>query len=176
MAVNGVSATRRRTDIIKLQELQAKMPRTLTILGVKGIPAQAVKLRIRIPTAHNNAYPRERQEASEVEIILPENYPFPPGPSVNFKTPIWNPNVYKSGKWCFGEWKITDNLALFVIRLMKVIALDPAITNPLSAANGEAAGWYVQSHRLHPELFPTVSLSGLMVEAPQPTIAWRSIK
>lgn len=176
MAVNGVSATRRRVDIIQLQALQGKMPRTLTILGVTGDPARSIKLRISIPTANNSAYPREKQETSEVEIVLPENYPFPPGPSVSFTTPIWNPNVYKSGKWCFGEWNVTENLSLFVIRLMKVIALDPIITNPESAANVEAANWFVQQYRLHPELFPTVALSGLMVEAPQPPMVWRTIK
>lgn len=176
MTINTVSATRRRADVEKLQELQTKMPRVLTILSITGDPARSIKLRINIPTAKNGSYPKERQETSDVEIVLPENYPFPPGPSVDFKTPIWNPNVYKSGKWCFGEWKITENLELFVVRLMKVIALDPTIINPRSAANAEAATWFVNHHRLRPELFPTVEISGLMIAAPQPSISWRSIK
>ncbi len=176
MAINEVSATRRRSDLAKLRELQARMPRALAILGVTGDPVRSIKLRINIPTAKSGAYPQDKQETSEVEIVLPENYPFPPGPFVTFSTPIWNPNVYASGKWCFGEWKVTENLELFVTRLMKVIALDPVIVNPRSAANGEAASWFVRQHSLHPELFPTVSLSGLIAEAPKPSIAWRSIK
>jgi ubiquitin-protein ligase len=152
------------------------MPRTLAILGVTGDPARSIKLRIAIPTARNGAYPQERQEISEVDIVLPENYPFPPGPFVTFTTPIWNPNVYPSGKWCFGEWKVTENLELFVMRLMKVIALDPSIVNPHSAANVEAAGWFVRHLSLHPERFPTVSLSELMMVAQKPSIVWRSIK
>lgn len=176
MNLEGVSGTRRRVDIIKLRELQARIPRTLTILRITGDPARSIALRISIPTACNKAYPREKQEESVVEIDLPETYPFPPGPSVNFKTPIWHPNVFQSGKWCFGEWKINENLELFVIRLMKAIALDPVITNPHSAANSAAASWFVLHQRLHPELFPTIALAGLNIEAPQPAIGWRSIR
>lgn len=176
MAINGVSALRRRADVAKLEELQARMPKTLEIIKINGDPAQSINLRIRIPTIKNNSYPREKQEINEVQIDLLENYPFPPGPSVNFRTPIWNPNVYKSGKWCFGDWRVTENLELFVIRLMKVIALDPTIINPRSAANSEAANWYVKHQNLHPEMFPTVALSFLTSEAAQPSIAWRSIK
>lgn len=174
--MSEASAIRRRTDLEKLRELQARMPQTLEILGVMGDPPRSVKLRIKLPTAKSAGYPQEKQDVNEVEIHLPENYPFPPGPFVSFTTPIWNPNVYPSGKWCFGEWKITENLGLFVIRLMKVIALDPTIINPHSAANGDAARWYLRLHGRHPELFPTVSISGLMVEAEKPKIAWRTIK
>ncbi len=176
MPISGVSATRRKADIAKLEELQARMPKTLQIIHITGDPARSINLRINIPTVKNSSYPREKQEVNEIQIDLPENYPFPPGPSVNFKTPIWNPNVYKSGKWCFGEWKITENLELFVVRLMKIIALDPTIINPRSAANGDAATWFVKNQTLHPNMFPTVALSYLMSEATRPSIAWRSIK
>jgi ubiquitin-protein ligase len=174
--LNGALAIRRTTDLAKLRELQARMPRALEILGVTGDPPRAIKLRIRIPTAKNESFPQEKQEVNEVEIVLPASYPLPPGPLVNFTTPIWNPNVYPSGKWCFGEWKITENLELFVTRLMKVIALDPTIINPRSAANGDAARWYVQLHDRRPDLFPTVSLAGLMAQAEKQKIAWRTIK
>lgn len=174
--MNETSALRRRTDLAKLRELQSKMPRALEILGVTGDPPRSIKLRIRIPTARNAKYPQEKQELNEVEIVLPENYPFLPGPSVNFTTPIWNPNVHPSGKWCYGDWIVTENLELFVARLMKVIALDPTIVNPASAANYEAARWYVVLKGRRPELFPTVSLSGLLAEAEKPKIVWRPIK
>lgn len=174
--MNEVSALRRRTDLAKLRELQSKLPRTLEILEVTGDPPRSIKLRIRIPTAINTKYPQEKQEVNEVEIVLPENYPFRPGPLVNFTTPIWNPNVYQSGRWCYGDWNTMENLELFVVRLMKVIALDPVIVNPDSAANFEAARWYERLKRLQLKLFPTVSLSGLMAEVEKPKITWRSIK
>lgn len=176
MAINPVSAIRRRADLAKLRELQVRMPQALSILGVSGDPPQSIKLRITIPTAKNVSYPQVRQEVSEVEILLPERYPFPPGPIVTFSTPIWNPNVYVGGRWCFGDWNVTENLELFVIRLMKVIALDPVIINPQSAANAEAAKWFVLQRGRNPELFPTVALSGLIGKVPGPSITWRSIK
>jgi len=174
--MNEASALRRRTDLAKLRELQSRMPRTLEILEVLGDPPRSIKLRIRIPTARNANYPQEKQNVNDVEITLPENYPFPPGPMVNFSTPIWNPNVYPSGKWCFGNWTIMENLELFVVRLMKVIAFDPTIVNPLSAANREAAGWYVRLKGLRTDLFPTVSLAGLTARVEKPKIVFRQIK
>jgi ubiquitin-protein ligase len=174
--MNEASAIRRKSDLDKLRDLQAKLPRALEIVRVTGTPPKLVRLRIRIPTAKNRRFPQDQQDTSEVEIAFSESYPLPPGPLVNFQTPIWNPNVYSSGRWCFGEWKITENLALFVTRLMKVIALDPEIINPRSPANADAANWYVQMRRQQPNLFPTVSLMSLMAEAVPPKIGWRTIK
>lgn len=173
--MNDTYAIRKSADLAKLKVLQGKMPKTLEIIGVKGNPPYSISCRIRIPTAKNTEYPRVRQDVSEVEIQLPERYPLQM-PFVFFKTPIWNPNVYTSGKWCFGDWKVTENLELFVTRLMKVIALDPTIICPDSPANGDAARWYVQLQNRQPELFPTVSVSALMAEAEAPKIAWRNIK
>ncbi len=173
--MNDAYAIRRRTDLEKLRGLQKRMPRTLEILSVTGDPPQSIKLRINIPTAKSAAYPQEKQNWSEVEIQFLQTYPFPPGPSVSFVTPIWNPNVYESRKWCYGRWTVTENLELFVLRLMKVIALDPTIINPQSPANVAARDWYVQTRRQRPQLFPTVTVSQLMVEAEKPKIAWRTI-
>jgi len=174
--MNKASALRRRTDLAKLHELQAKLPRVLEIIEVTGNPPRSFKLRIRIATAMNANYPQQKQEVNEVEIVLPESYPFPPGPEVRFTTPIWNPNVYPSKKWCFGNWNITETLEFFVERLMKVIALDPTIINEHSPANPEAANWYVLLKGRQPKLFPTVSLAGLMAQNKEPKIAWRPIK
>ena len=94
---------------------------------------------------------------------------------MSLKSPIWNPNVFPSGQWCYGDWKVTEFLDLFVTRLMRVLALDPAIINPRSPANSSAAHWYTQLMALQPELFPTVSVSGLMAEAEAPKIVWRNV-
>ena len=177
MSINEASAIRRREDVKKLLDLQAKMPHTLLIKEVSGEPAQSIKIEINIPTAKNANYPHEKQDISSVVIKLPEAYPFPPGPTVIFNTTIWNPNVYKNGQWCFGDWEITENLELFVTRLMKVVALDPTIINPRSPANIEAANWYVKLNSNQPRLFPTVVLSNMMVEPKPREITWgRKIK
>lgn len=176
MAINEASIIRRLADVTKVRELAKKMPRLLSIIDIDGNPARALSLRINIPTVKNSSYPQNKQDFSEVVIELPERYPFPPGPSVIFKTPVWNPNIYQSGKWCYGEWKVTENLELFVIRLMKVIALDPTIINPKSAANGEAARWYIKQLTVKPRLFPTVSLIEIMSEPLKPKISWNTVK
>ncbi len=176
MALNDVRATRRITDLSRLRELEATMPMALKILSVIGNPPQTIKLQIKIPTAKDQRFPTIKQNQSEVRIILPESYPLPPGPTVTFSTPIYNPNVYESGMWCFGDWSPTENLALFVKRLMKVIALDPEIVNIASPANRAAATWYEQQRAVNPAQFPTIVLSNLIAEGPKkPKITWRAI-
>lgn len=152
------------------------MPQILQISRVDGSPPRVVALRIRIPTAKNPNFPADHQDVSDVTIQLPDKYPFPPGPTVVFDTPIWNPNVYESGRWCYGDWKITENLELFVIRLMKVIALDPSIVYPQSPANSAAAAWYQQIIRQRPNLFPTLSVTDAAVAEARHTMTWRTIK
>lgn len=167
-------AIRKREDLAKLRALQAKLPRTLEILQVTGDPPQSIALHVRIPTAKNASFPRERQEITEATIALPANYPLG-APTVHISTPIWNPNVYSSGKWCYGSWTVTENLELFVVRLMKLIALDPTIINPSSPANSAASTWYVGLRNRHPDLVPTVMVTDLIREAEKPKIAWRNI-
>lgn len=174
--MNEALSIRRRTDLEKLRGIQAKAPGLLEILRVTGDPPQSVSIRFRIPTVKNRHFPQERQEISEVEILFSERHPLPPGPIARFKTPIWNPNVYPSGQWCYKDWVVTEYLDLFVLRLMRVIALDPQIINPQSAANGDAARWYVQMKERCPELFPTAPISIMMAESDKPKIAWRTIK
>jgi hypothetical protein len=128
-----------------------------------------------VPTARNSDYPRELQASSEVLIQLPERYPLDM-PFVTFKTPIWNPNVFSSGRWCFGEWKITENLELFVLRLIKAIALDPSIINLKSPANTEAADWYQRKLTAEPGVFPTIPVANLFAETPKKNLIWRELR
>ena len=120
-------------DLQKLHALAGRSRGILQIGQVKGSPVSSIVLRIRIPTARNENYPGVRQEISEAVIQIPPKYPLQK-PRVSFTTPIWNPNVYTSGQLCYGDWKITEFLDLFVIRLMKVLAYDPTIINPKSPA------------------------------------------
>jgi hypothetical protein len=174
--VNDAHAIRKRQDLAKLVSLQGRIPSILEIITVSGDPPHSILLRLRIPTARNKSYPLQKQEINEVEIQLPANYPFPPGPTVHFKTPILNPNVYTSGKWCFGNWTITENLELFVIRLMKVIALDPSIVYPKSAANAEAARWFLDLNKSQPNIFPSINVDSLVSQSEKQKIAWRNLK
>lgn len=165
---------RKREDLSKLQALQKRASALLEIKSVKGDPPREINIQIRIPTAKNRYYPSEKQDFSEVSIQLPEKYPFNM-PYVIFNTPIWNPNVYSSNKWCFGDWQVTENLELFVIRLMKVIALDPTIINPKSPANIDASNWYVSKLKSDPKIFPTVAVAGFANVIEKQKIKWKNI-
>jgi hypothetical protein len=65
----------------------------------------------------------------------------------------------------------TEGLDLLVVRVMRLLALDPAIVNLHSAANGLAAAWYRMALAQNPRAFPSVA-----IEAPRrekrPTVAW----
>lgn len=163
--------TRLNEDLVKIRTLAARIPSVLKIDSVSGNPPQMVQLTINIPTARDEYYPQTCQDSSRVEIQFPVSYPLPPGPTVVFKTPIFNPNVYPSGMYCYGSWKPTENMELFVIRLLKVIALDPDIVYPGSAANRPAAEWYLSMRRSRPHLFPTLTVTQLL-QAPKPKIIW----
>jgi ubiquitin-protein ligase len=175
MAISDVSAARRRADLAKLRELQARLPRAFEITKCVGDPVRSLELRVTIPTAKDDSFPRSKQAVSVVEVQLPESYPFPPGPHVQFKTEIWNPNVFTGGKWCYGEWQITENLELFVMRLLKVVALDPTIVNPASPANREAASWYRRMQST-PGMFPSVDLGSLGSAPTKPAMVWRTVR
>lgn len=56
----------------------------------------------------------------------------------------YHPNWFEGGSWCqiTGEARVSDTLAELVIRMAKTIQFVPAVTNPGSAANIEAANWW----------------------------------
>ena len=56
----------------------------------------------------------------------------------------YHPNWFEGGSWCqiTGDSRVSDTLAELVIRMAKTIQFVPAVTNPGSAANGEAAAWW----------------------------------
>jgi ubiquitin-protein ligase len=167
-------ASRRQADIAKLQALQAEFRGVLTIIRTAGNPASLVELEIKLKTALNSRYPDQAQDANVVQIQLPTRYPFEP-PHFTVTTPIWNPNIFPSGLICLGQqWIPTHNLALVVQRVMQILALDPAIINLASPANGEAANWFATANRRNPSLFPTVGLDSLRASARR-TIQWRTI-
>lgn len=176
MSVRSVSCERRRSDYAKLLALQARLPHVLTVSSAEGDAPHHIGLRIAIPTAVDESFPRRSQAVSHVRITLGENYPFPPGPDVAFTTPIFNPNVFASGKWCYGGWQISENLELFVMRLLRVIALDPQIVNTKSPANSDAARWYRRARERSQEMFPTVSLSAAAAAAQPAAMQWRNMR
>lgn len=174
--MNPASATRRRADVEKLRALADRIPGILAINSVTGNPATKIRLRLWVPTARDENFPRNVQRQTDAEIILPECYPLPPGPAVNFLTPVWHPNIYPSGRWCTGTWQITENLELFVIRMMKVLAFDRTIVNADSAANYQAAVWYRNLTKTNPRIFPTMDLGVAIAPPSKPALVWNTIR
>ena len=165
---------RRQADIAKLQELQTEFCGVVFVTRTAGTPVNLVELEIKLKTARSARFPDEAQASNAVQIQLPARYPFEP-PKVTVTTPIWNPNIFTSGLICLGQqWIPTHNLALLVQRVMQILALDPAIINLASPANGEAGKWYAAASRRNPALFPTVRLDSLRASA-KPTIQWRPL-
>lgn len=73
-----------------------------------------------------------------MEVELKRSYPFDP-PTVNFKTPIWHPNISSSGRVCVGilgkDWTPSINL-VGVIETIRNLLNFP---NPKDPLNREAA-------------------------------------
>jgi hypothetical protein len=173
--VTDAFTARKTSDVARLKQLRAKLPSALEILAISGEPPSSIKCRIRIPTARDDKFPATRQDATDVEIQLPDRYP-QNQPSVYITTPIWNPNVFTGGKWCYGNWSISEFLDLFVFRLMRVVALDPIIINTKSPANATANEWFIQLKKRQPHLFPTVDLASLEAPSASANIGWRNIR
>jgi len=91
---------RREEDLCKIKGMIHLYPGRVELLECNRI-ISSIKLRLNIPTARDTNYPEIVQESSEIQIELPQRYPFEE-PLAKVNTPIWNPNVFESGKICLG--------------------------------------------------------------------------
>jgi ubiquitin-conjugating enzyme E2 A len=77
----------------------------------------------------------------KLTLTFPENYPHAP-PQVRFVTPVFHPNVYKTGAICLDilqrNWTPANDVASVLISIQSLLT-DP---NPSSPANAEAARLY----------------------------------
>jgi ubiquitin-conjugating enzyme E2 T len=73
----------------------------------------------------------------ELNIYIPPKYPFEP-PQINFKTPIYHPNIDKAGRICLdllksrphGNWSPSINLKT-LISSIKYLMVNPNVNDPL---------------------------------------------
>ena len=167
-------ARRRDEDVRRLYALETRYHGMFDVLEVDGRPPRRVRLRLAIPTARSAVFPLDRQAVSELVVELPEAYPLQE-PRLTITTPVFNPNVYASGVVCHGmTWMPTEGLDLLVVRVMRLLALDPAIVNLSSAANGLAAAWYRLMIAQHPGAFPSVAIQAPR-RAERPAVAWGAV-
>lgn len=80
------------------------------------------------------------QETTKVLITLPDDPSSAPTARIVGGRIPFHPNIYESGNICLGSiWKNEPRLWKLVVNIGKVLAFDPAHTNPDSPANKDAA-------------------------------------
>lgn len=160
-------------DLRKIQELSEATGNRVHVVSKSGNPANKITIELDYPTAPSSSYPSEVQNKTKVSIELLSRYPFQE-PNAVIKTPVYHPNVYDSGKICFGtKWLPTQGLDLLVRRIIQIITFDPMILNAASPANRSALSWYEKAVRKHPHAFPTDKLQ--VREKPKKKIGWSNI-
>jgi ubiquitin-protein ligase len=169
----SISAERIKQDLRKIDELSKTLNGRISVKSTSGSPVSKIVLVIDYPTAPSKDYPKKIQQKTEVKIELLSRYPFQE-PSATITTPIYHPNVYSTGKICFGtKWLPTQGLDLLVKRIIQILTFDDTILNEGSPANGQALGWYRGAVRKHPDAFPTDKL--IIKENPKKNISWNNV-
>jgi hypothetical protein len=147
----------------------------LTLVGASGDPPQEVRIAFRCRTAGSKNYPAQAAERVQVRIQFPARYPFQE-PLAEIQTPIVHPNVFASGKICFGaKWIPMEGLDLLVKRIGQIITFDSELVNEASPANADALAWYRGVKARHPEAFPTDSITFLTARPKPTTATWRNL-
>jgi ubiquitin-protein ligase len=92
---------------------------------------------------------------TRLRLDLPAAYPFKAAPVIHaLGQPYpYHPNWFADGRWCYGKWAPQEGLGQHVIRMVRILQFDPAITNLNSPANGPATSWW--SQMLNRGLFPS---------------------
>lgn len=171
----SAGAERRREDLRRLEALCAISGGRLRLLSHRGDPPSEITIELRCKTAGSREYPSRHAERTEVRVQFPARYPFQE-PLAEIQTPIFHPNVFPSGKICFGtKWIPTEGLDLLVKRIGQIVTFDPALLNEHSPANRDAVDWYRATRSRHPGAFPTDSLPFLDVRPKQATTKWRDL-
>lgn len=166
--------TRINQDIKKIKALSETLGNRIEIIKLEGHPPKKIFLRLHYPTAPSKKYPNSVQETTEVKIELLSRYPFQE-PSATITTPIFHPNVYSSGKICFGtKWLPTEGLDLLVKRIIQIITFDDKLLNEASPANQEANKWYKKSIIENRAFFPTDKLISVK-ENKKVQMKWKNV-
>jgi ubiquitin-protein ligase len=144
---------RLQSDYAHLRSLAAGSGGTLVIEETKGSPPDRYILVYKCRTIERleNGRPVYRN-VNRVEIKLPAKYPAPfDAPKVRMLTPVWHPHVYKNLVVCMGDWKTSEYLDVFALRLGALLQFEKEFFDIRDPANEEAIDWA----RRNLLLFPT---------------------
>ncbi|MDH5327696.1 MAG: hypothetical protein OEY58_19755 [Gammaproteobacteria bacterium] len=169
--MNGLS-NRLKLDISKIEDLGRATNGKVQLLSTSGSPINRISLRLDYQTAPSSSYPKKIQDTTEVDISILGRYPFVE-PAVTIKTPIFHPNVYGTGKICFGtKWMPSHGMDLLIKRIIKILIFDTTILNKSSPANVPALKWYERAIRQYPTYFPTASF--VETQGINNSVVWKS--
>jgi len=144
---------RLRSDHAHLRALAAGSGGTLLIEQAAGQPPDQYVLVYKCRTIERlDAGKPVYRNINRVEIKLPARYPAPfDAPKVRMLTPIWHPHVYKNLVVCMGDWKTSEYLDAFALRLGALLQFEKEFFDVRDPANEEAIDWA----RRNLLLFPT---------------------
>jgi len=152
-------AERRIHDLAKIQRLGERTRGRITICDTLGTPPSEITVALNYKTAASARYPEDARDTTRIKIVLGARYPFQE-PTVEILDPVFNPNVYASGRVCLGKkWLATEGLDLIVLRVIKILTFDPEILNDWAPANLEAAHWYKAVLAASPGAFPSEKIA-----------------
>jgi ubiquitin-protein ligase len=132
---------RLQTDYKKIMSIvdQSEMIR---VLRTEGQPPESYLLEIKcksVESVDREGNPRYR-DTHQLEIKFPQGYPHIK-PEFSIVTPIFNPNIGRSGLVCFGDEYAPGMMVDFLI-LQTIYILRYQKVNPRSSANLDAGRWY----------------------------------
>ncbi len=165
---------RRNQDVNKLNQLSKESGGKIQVLSTVGNPISKIVVKLIYPTAVDSNYPKKIQPTSTIVINLSSRYPFDE-PTVSFEKPIvFHPNIYSSGRICFGtKWLPTEGLDLLVKRVIKIITFDADILNEQSPANTSALNWYRKAVNQYSSSFPTTK--NININSTTPKMSWNNL-
>jgi len=143
-----IRETRLTNDYRRIQEL-VNRSEFIHIVSTEGNPPERYVIRfscrgVEQLTPSNKPVIREDHE---VVIYLHAEYPLKQ-PQLKWKTPIFHPNIHRSGAVCIGAWwpaKTLDELLLTLGEMIQYKNFDPH--DPM---NSRAASWALRNKRLFP--------------------------
>lgn len=168
-------AERRLQDLAKITRLGTRSHGRITVGETLGSPPSEITVSLNYKTAASARYPEDVRDTTRIKIILSARYPFHE-PHVDILDPVFNPNVYPSGRVCLGKkWLATEGLDLVVLRVVKILTFDPEILNDWAPANMEAARWYKAVLAAHPGAFPSEKVA-VTEDIPPQKVMWSEAK
>ena len=145
---NDISETRLRNDHNRVIDL-VKRSEFVFIIDTDGDPPERYRIRFtckgveKLTPSNRPVY----RELHEVTVYLHAEYPLKQ-PQLKWLTPIFHPNIHRTGAVCIGAWwpaKTLDELLLTLGEMIQYKNFDP-----MDPMNSQAASWALRNKNLFP--------------------------